>query len=92
MLFDTNIFLTFAEVVTDSVQSLKGLLLLKKLKPKIRSPHKYMTDMNIFSFTESFPDENSCIAHFKALREQNKVICRKCGSEGHYWLRNKLSQ
>ena len=47
--------------------------------------------MNIFSFTESFLDENFCIAHFKSLREQDKVICRKCGSEEHYWLRDKLS-
>jgi hypothetical protein len=47
--------------------------------------------MNIFNFTQSFPDEDSCIAHFKAHREQVGVICHKCGGKAHYWLRNKLS-
>ena len=49
------------------------------------------TDMNIFSFTQNFPDENACIAHFKALREQNGVVCPKCGGKEHYWLWNKLN-
>ena len=47
--------------------------------------------MNVFNFTQSFPDENACISHFKALRDQNGVICCKCGSGEHYWLGNKLS-
>ena len=47
--------------------------------------------MNIFNFTQCFPDEDACMMHFKAQREQNGVICPKCGSKAHYWLRNKLS-
>jgi hypothetical protein len=27
--------------------------------------------MNILDFSKSFPDENACIEHFKAQREQN---------------------
>ena len=49
------------------------------------------TDMNIFNFTQDFPDENACIAHFKAQREQNGVVCHKCGGKSHYRIRNKLS-
>jgi hypothetical protein len=47
--------------------------------------------MNIFNFTKSFPNEEACILHFKAQREQAGVVCSKCGSKQHYWLKNKLS-
>jgi len=47
--------------------------------------------MNIINFTQSFPDEEACIKHFRVLREQNGVVCYKCGSRAHYWLRKKLS-
>jgi hypothetical protein len=50
-----------------------------------------LTEMNIINFTRSFPDEDACIAHFKVHRDQGGVICHKCGSKSHYWLRNKLS-
>jgi hypothetical protein len=45
--------------------------------------------MNILSFVEEFPDEQSCIDHFKACREKEGVICKKCNSGKHYWLKNK---
>jgi hypothetical protein len=47
--------------------------------------------MNIFDFTKNFPDEASCILHFKAQRDQAGVVCPKCGSKQHIWLKNKLS-
>jgi hypothetical protein len=47
--------------------------------------------MNIFDFTQTFPDENACLTHFKAEREHNGVVCHQCGSLEHYWLKNKLS-
>ncbi|KAA6317877.1 hypothetical protein EZS27_032039 [termite gut metagenome] len=47
--------------------------------------------MNIFDFTKNFPDETSCILHFKAQREQIGVVCPTCGGTQHYWLKNKLS-
>jgi transposase-like protein len=46
--------------------------------------------MNILDFSKSFPDENTCIEHFKAQREQNGVVCPQCGSKEHYWLKGKL--
>lgn len=46
--------------------------------------------MNILRFVEEFPDEQSCIIHFKTCREQEGVFCKKCNSSNHYWLQNKL--
>jgi len=45
--------------------------------------------MNLFSFTAHFTDEQSCKDHFKEQREKEGVICKKCGSTHHYWLKNK---
>lgn len=45
--------------------------------------------MNLLKFAESFPDEISCKLHFKAQREQEGVICKKCKQTNHYWLQNK---
>jgi hypothetical protein len=47
--------------------------------------------MNLLNFIEQYPDERSCIEHFKAQREKNGIVCPKCGSKEHMWLRNKLS-
>ena len=46
-------------------------------------------DMNIIKFIESFPDENSCREHFRQVREQEGIVCKKCGCKKHYWLRAK---
>jgi len=46
--------------------------------------------MNILRFVEEFPDEQSCIIHFKTCREKEGVFCKKCNSSDHYWLQNKL--
>jgi transposase-like protein len=42
--------------------------------------------MNLIKFIESFPDESSCRIKFKEFRDTQGVICRKCGSNDHYWL------
>ena len=47
--------------------------------------------MNLLNFIQQYPDEQACIEHFKAQREQNGIICTKCGSIEHRWLKNKLS-
>lgn len=47
-------------------------------------------DMNIIKFIESFPDENSCREHFRQIREQEGIVCKKCGCKKHYWLKAKL--
>ena len=41
--------------------------------------------MQLFKFDKIFPDEESCRAHFKALREKNGIVCPKCGCVHHYY-------
>lgn len=45
--------------------------------------------MNIIKFIEQFPDETSCRLHFKNVREQQGLKCKKCGCSKHYWLQAK---
>jgi transposase-like protein len=45
--------------------------------------------MNLLDFIERFPDEDSCKQTFKAFRDSQGVLCKKCGHEQHYWLKNK---
>ena len=47
--------------------------------------------MNLLNFIEQYPDEPACIEHFKSQRDQNGVVCQKCGSIDHFWLKNQLS-
>ena len=44
--------------------------------------------MNLINFIEQFPDEASCRAKYKEIRDIEGVICRKCGHTDHYWLKN----
>jgi len=43
-------------------------------------------DMRIQDFFRKFPDEASCKAHFKAEREKQGVVCKRCGHREHYWI------
>ncbi|MEA3505488.1 MAG: IS1595 family transposase [Bacteroidota bacterium] len=36
-----------------------------------------------------FPEEEICIQILKNIREQEGVICKKCGNEDHYWKNDK---
>jgi len=45
--------------------------------------------MNLIDFLKSFPDEDSCKRKFKEIREQEGIICRKCGSKEYYWKSDK---
>ena len=45
--------------------------------------------MNIFSFTAHFGDERTCKEHFKEQRDEQGVVCKKCGQTEHYWKRDK---
>jgi hypothetical protein len=47
--------------------------------------------MNLLNFIEQYPDEQACIERFKAQRDQNGVVCPKCGCREHFWLKNKIS-
>jgi hypothetical protein len=46
--------------------------------------------MNILEFAQKFPNEASCITYFKQQRDLQGVVCKRCGSKEHYWLKGKL--
>ena len=45
--------------------------------------------MNLLSFFKEFPDEQSCKEDFINQRMRKGVICQKCNSTDHYWLKSK---
>lgn len=45
--------------------------------------------MSVLRLVEEFPNEQSCIDHFKFCGEKGRVLCKKCDSQEHYWLKNK---
>jgi len=45
--------------------------------------------MNILEFFELFPNEESCRAYFRLVREKEGVVCKKCGEDRHWWLKAK---
>ena len=47
--------------------------------------------MNLLDFSIYFPDEDTCIKHFKAQREQLGVSCKRCNNTTHYWKRDKIA-
>jgi len=42
--------------------------------------------MMIQDFFKKFPDEASCKAHFKAERDKQGIVCKRCGGITHYWI------
>ena len=47
--------------------------------------------MNLFEFTDRFPDEDASVKHFKKIREKLGVKCKKCGHSDHYWKSDRES-
>jgi hypothetical protein len=45
--------------------------------------------MKLIEFTKHYPDEASCRLAFKHYREQEGVVCKKCGNETHYWKKKR---
>ncbi len=45
--------------------------------------------MKLLDFHKEFPTEEACQAHFKACREKEGVVCKRCGGLVHYWLAPK---
>ncbi len=45
--------------------------------------------MNIFTFTAHFDSEQACRDHFKAERDKQGVVCKKCSNATHYWKKDK---
>lgn len=42
--------------------------------------------MNLFDFNKRFPDEESCARYLKEKREEEGIVCLKCGGTKHYWI------
>ena len=45
--------------------------------------------MSLLNFIDRFPDEESCKMEFKRIRDEQGIVCNKCGNTEHYWLQNK---
>jgi len=45
--------------------------------------------MNLLEFFKHYPDELSCKTAFKSYRDNQGIICKKCGHTDHYWKRDK---
>jgi len=45
--------------------------------------------MKLLEFSDNFPDEASCRAHFKAVRDREGVVCKDCGCREHWWLKSR---
>ena len=42
--------------------------------------------MNLFDFGKRFPNEESCAEYLREKREEEGIVCVKCGEKKHYWL------
>ncbi len=49
------------------------------------------TILTLFEFANRFPDEATCLAHFKRERDRLGIVCEKCGCSEHYWIKDKES-
>lgn len=45
--------------------------------------------MKLLDFYNYYPDEQSCRTAFKEMREQEGLVCKKCGNHTHYWISSK---
>ena len=47
--------------------------------------------MKLLEFAKHFDNEASCEAYLKEVREQEGVVCSKCGCKEHYWNKARKS-
>jgi transposase-like protein/Zn ribbon nucleic-acid-binding protein len=47
--------------------------------------------MNLLNFVEQYPDESSCKAKWKSIRDAQGVTCPRCQSTEHYWKKDRDS-
>ena len=47
--------------------------------------------MKFSEFYKCFPDESTCGQILRHIREQEGVICKKCGNDKYYWKKDKNS-
>ena len=46
-------------------------------------------NMNLVKFSAVYPDEQSCKAKIKELRDKLGIVCARCGCKEHYWKKDK---
>lgn len=47
--------------------------------------------MKLSEFYNRFPDELTCGRILRHIREQEGIICKKCGDDEYYWKKDKNS-
>ena len=47
--------------------------------------------MKFNEFLKQFPDEESCLQHFRKVKESQGITCPKCGNTVHYWNKRHKS-
>lgn len=45
--------------------------------------------MKFIDFYQRFSSEEACKLHIKQIREQEGIVCKKCGGRDHYWKQDK---
>lgn len=45
--------------------------------------------MTILEFINRFSEEKECKSYYRQIREQEGVICKRCGGVKHYWLNKR---
>ena len=45
-------------------------------------------NMKLLDFYKEFPSEDACRMHFKATRDKEGVVCKRCFGEDHWWLKS----
>jgi hypothetical protein len=60
----------------------------KKVLP-LRRKKLEIKEMNLLNFSTIYPDEASCKAKWKDMRDSQGVKCIHCGSTEHYWKSDK---
>jgi Zn finger protein HypA/HybF involved in hydrogenase expression len=45
--------------------------------------------MNLEEIFKAYSNESKAMQAFKAMREEQGVVCKKCQSTAHYWKSNK---
>ena len=45
--------------------------------------------MILSEFFSKYPDEAACKLAFKQIRDQQGVLCKRCGGDSHYWKADK---
>lgn len=44
--------------------------------------------MNLFEFTERFPNEQACKNHLRKARQKQGIVCSKCCNDHHFYMEN----